>query len=78
MEKNIITPAQVEVLKEVLTASKIESAIVHIGNAEEALQKAAYDDDSWNYMFRYAYELKLIRQELERIEKVLGYEPHRD
>ena len=54
MEKNIITPAQVEVLKEVLTASKVETAIVHIGNAEEALQKAAYDDDSWNYMFRYA------------------------
>lgn len=78
MENNNITPAQVEVINEVLTASKIESAIVHLGNAEEALQKAAYDDDSWNYMFRFAYELKLMRQELERIEKVLGYEPHRD
>ncbi|MFW5611280.1 MAG: hypothetical protein ACOCNE_00265 [Prevotella pectinovora] len=78
MENNNITPAQVEVINEVLTASKIESAIVHLGNAEEALQKAAYDDDSWNYMFRFAYELKLIRQELERVEKVLGYEPHRD
>lgn len=78
MENNNITPAQAEVINEVLTASKIESAIVHIGNAEEALQKAAYDDDSWNYMFRFAYELKLIRQELERVEKVLGYEPHRD
>ena len=78
MENNNITTAQVEVINEVLTASKIESAIVHIGNAEEALQKAAYDDDSWNYMFRFAYELKLIRQELERVEKVLGYEPHRD
>ncbi|MDD7449900.1 MAG: hypothetical protein PUK76_02555 [Treponema sp.] len=78
MENNNITPAQVEVINEVLTASKIESAIVHLENAEEALQKAAYDDDSWNYMFRFAYELKLIRQELERVEKVLGYEPHRD
>lgn len=78
MDMNNLTPAAVEAVNKILSPSTIERAIVHIGNAEEALQKAAYDDDSWNYMFRFAYELKLIREELEKTEKALGYESHRD
>ena len=67
-----LTPEAVEAL------NNLDSHIVHLGNAEEALQRAAYDDDNFSYMFRFAYELKLIREKFEKLEKILGYEPDRD
>lgn len=73
-----LTPEAVEALNNLCDAGNLDSHIVHLGNAEEALQRAAYDDDNFSYMFRFAYELKLIREEFEKLEKILGYEPDRD
>lgn len=73
-----LTPEAVGALNNLCDAGNLDSHIVHLGNAEEALQRAAYDDDNFSYMFRFAYELKLIREEFEKLEKILGYEPDRD
>lgn len=73
-----MTPETVQALNSLCDAGSIDSKIVHLGNAEEALQKAAYEDDNLSYMFRFAYELKLIREEFEKLEKILGYEPDRE
>lgn len=73
-----LTPEAVEALNNLCDAGNLDSHIVHLGNAEEALQRAAYDDDNFSYMFRFAYELKLIREKFEKLEKILGYEPDRD
>ena len=73
-----LTPEAVQAVNELCNASSIDGKIVHLQNAEEALQKAAYEDDDLSYMFRFAYELKLMREEFEKLEKILGYEPERD
>lgn len=73
-----LTPEAVQAVNRLCDAGNLESYICHLTNAEEALQKAAYDDDSFSYMFRYAYELKQLREEFENLEKILGYEPDRD
>lgn len=73
-----LTPEGVQAVNQLLDASTLCHHIVHLGNAEDALQRAAYEDDDLSYMFRFAYELKLMRQELENLEKILGYEPDRD
>lgn len=73
-----LTPEAVEALNNLCDAGNIDSYIVHLGNAEDALQRAAYEDDELSYMFRFAYDLKLIRQQFENLEKILGYEPERD
>ena len=73
-----LTPEAVQAVNELCNASSIDGKIVHLQNAEEALQKAAYEDDDLFYMFRFAYELKLMREEFEKLERILGYEPDRD
>lgn len=73
-----LTQEGVQAVNELCDAGSIDQKIVHLQNAEEALQKAAYEDDDLSYMFRFAYELKLIREEFEKLEKILGYEPDRD
>lgn len=73
-----LTPEAVQAVNRLCDAGNLKSYIFHLTNAEEALQKAAYDDDSFSYMFRYAYELKQLREEFENLEKILGYEPDRD
>ena len=73
-----LTPEAVQAVNELCNASSIDGKIVHLQNAEEALQKAAYEDDDLSYMFRFAYELKLMREEFEKLERILGYEPDRD
>ena len=54
--------------------------IVQLENAEQALQKVAYEDRTGNhdYLYCHAYELQLIRKELEKLERTLGYKPDRD
>lgn len=73
-----LTPEAVQAVNELCDAGSIDQKICRLQNAEEALQKAAYEDDELSYMFRYAYELKLMREEFEKLEKILGYEPERD
>ena len=73
-----LTPEAVEAINRLCEAGNLDSHIVHLGNAEDALQRAAYEDDELSYMFRFAYEVKLIREEFEQLEKTLGYEPDRD
>ena len=73
-----LTPEAVKAINALCEAGNLESHICHLGNAEDALQRAAYDDDSFSYMFRFAYELKRLREEFEKLEKILGYEQERD
>lgn len=73
-----LTPEAVQAVNRLCDETNLGAHICHLGNAEDALQKAAYDDDSFSYMFRYAYELKQLREEFENLEKILGYEPDRD
>ena len=73
-----LTPEAVQAVNELCDAGNIDGHIVHLQNAEEALQKAAYEIDELSYMYRFAYELKLLREEFERLEKILGYEPDRE
>ena len=73
-----LTPEAVQAMNELCDAGNLASHICHLGNAEEALQKAAYDDDSFSYMFRYAYELKQLRDEFMKLQEILGYDPDRD
>lgn len=77
-EKTIkLTPEAVQAVNELCDAGNLESHICHLSNAEEALQRAAYDDDSFSYMFRFAYELKQLRNEFMKLQEVMGYEPDR-
>lgn len=73
-----LTPEAVQAVNELCDESNIALHICHLGNAEDALQKAAYDDDSFSYMFRYAYELKQLRDEFMKLQEILGYEPERE
>ena len=73
-----LTPEAVQAVNELCDESNIALHICHLGNAEEALQRAAYDDDSFSYMFRFAYEMKLLREEFEKLQETLGYAPDRD
>lgn len=72
-----MTPEAVQSVNNFLDAGNLDHIIVHLGNAEEALQKAAYEDEELSYMYRFAYDLKLIRKDFEKLEKTLGYEPER-
>ena len=75
-----MTPEVVTAVNELLEEYKVDDIIVKLKNAEETLQKTAYEDltDERLYMFRYAYDLQLIREEFEKLEELLGYEPKRD
>lgn len=75
-----VTPAAVEIISEIFSEKNLGCHITSLLNAEEALQKSAYEEESWtrDYMFRYAYELRLLREKYEQLEKLLGYEPSRD
>lgn len=80
MNKNTInlTPEAVEALSNLCDAGELNSIIVKLGNAEEALKNSAYDDDNRWELFRFARDLELIRRDLENLEKIFGYEPDRD
>lgn len=69
-----LTPEAVQAVNKVCDAGNLEHITVHLGNAEDALQKAAYENDELSYMFRFAYELKLIREDFEQLQEILGYE----
>lgn len=75
-----LTPETVEAINALCEASNVDSIIVKLGNAEESLQKVAYEDmtGQQDYLFRFAYDLKMIREQFEKLEKTLGYEPDRD
>jgi hypothetical protein len=73
-----LTPEAVEAINTLCDETNLGAHICHLSNAEEALQRAAYDDDSFSYMFRYAYELKQLRDEFMKLQEILGYEPERE
>lgn len=73
-----LTPEAVTAVNRLCDAANLDAHICHLGNAEEALQRAAYDDDNFSYMFRYAYELKQLRDEFKKLQEILGYEPERE
>ena len=80
MNKNTInlTSEAVEALNNLCDAGELNSIIVKLGNAEEALKNSAYDDDNRWELFRFARDLELIRRDFENLEKIFGYEPDRD
>lgn len=73
-----LTPEAVEAVNRLCDETNLGAHICHLGNAEEALQRAAYDDDNFSYMFRFAYELKQLREEFMKLQEILGYEPDRE
>ena len=73
-----LTPEAVEALNNLCDAGELNSIIVKLGNAEEALKNSAYDDDNRWELFRFARDLELIRRDFENLEKIFGYEPDRD
>ena len=74
-----MTPEVLQAVNNLCDASHLDGNIVRLQNAEEALQKVAYNDmtGEQDYLYRFAYELKLMREEFEKLEKILGYEPDR-
>lgn len=73
-----LTQEAVEALNNLCDAGELNSIIVKLGNAEEALKNSAYDDDNRWELFRFARDLELIRRDFENLEKIFGYEPDRD
>ena len=75
-----MTPEIVQAINDLCSEGYVNHVIVHTQDAEEALEKVAYEDMSGgkDYLYRFAYELRLIRQKFEKLEKILGYEPERD
>lgn len=74
-----MTPEAVQAVNDVCSEGYVDHIIVHLQDAEEALEKMAYEEMSGekDYLYRFAYELRLIRQKFENLEKTLGYEPDR-
>lgn len=75
-----LTPVAKQVVDNILCREKLETNICNILNAEQALEEAAAEDGTWkhDYYFRYAFEIRKLRKQLERIEEVMGYEKSRD
>lgn len=75
-----MTPEVVQAVNELCNQSNLSGKITRLQNAEEALQKVAYNDETGrqDYLFRFAYDLKQMREDFEELEKILGYEPDRD
>lgn len=75
-----LTPEALEALNNLCDAGELDSNIVKLKNAEETMQRIAYEemDGSLDYIFRFAYDLKTIRMKFENLEKIFGYEPDRD
>ena len=74
------TPDMARELNELCEQSNLSASISRLMDAEEAMQKLAHAEPSGelDYLFRFAYGLKLIRERFERIEKKLGYESDRE
>ena len=75
-----MTPEVVQAVNELCAADNLNARIVHLQDAEDAIQKVAHEEltGRLDYLFRFAYELKLLRDQFEKLEKILGYEPDRD
>ena len=69
-----------QAIVQLLDDDDLNLTIVQLENAEQAMQKVAYEDRTGNhdYLYCHAYELQLIRKELEALERTLGYQPDRD
>lgn len=75
---NTFSDVQLEAVSTFFSPENINRIAVILENAENGLNRAAYENDELDYMFRFAYEVRQLRTEVETIEKKLGYEPDRD
>ena len=75
-----MTPEVVQAINELCGQSNLSGKMTRLQHAEEALQKVAYNDETGrkDYLFRFAYDLKQMREDFEELEKILGYESDRD
>lgn len=75
-----MTQEAVLAVNDMCSEGYVDHIIVHLQDAEEALEKMAYEEMSGekDYLYRFAYELRLIRQKFENLEKTLGYDPDRE
>lgn len=75
-----MTPEVLEALTELCEENELNNIVGKLECAEDNLQEAGYED--WNdghlYLFRVAYDLKLIRQEFEKLIELFGYERYRE
>ena len=78
MMNDMLSTTQADMILGFFTPENINRIVVSLQNAEDGLDKAAFENDKLSYMFRFAYELRQIRKEVEEIERKLGYEPDRD
>ncbi len=71
-----MTPDVAKVLLEVCSEDNLNYIICHLEDAEDGLEKAAFEDEEGkhDYLFRYAYNIRLIRQQMEKLLNVQGYE----
>ena len=80
MKRIDMTPETDKIIGQLLPPNRVDGYIVHLENAEQALQEVAYEDRTGihDYLFRFAHELKIMRKELEQLEQLLGYHPDRE
>lgn len=75
-----LTPEAIKVINDLFCEQNLSGNICRLLNAEAALQRAAVEEenDQYEYMFRFAYYLKEMREKFEKIETLMGYEKDRD
>lgn len=80
MNLDNMSPEAIKAVNEMCSAENIGTVIRTLMAAEEEMQKTAFAeyDGTLDYLFRRAYELRVMREKFEELEKALGYEPDRE
>ena len=74
-----LTQEAVTAVLEMCDASTLNGNIDNLEWVEDELQKKAEESGgSDDYLFRYAYHVKLIRRQFENLLNALGYERYRE
>lgn len=67
-----LSPGAVELLNKLCEPSHLEDTITTLESAEDSLQKQAYDYDNEAIgLYTVAYQLKLFKNELEKLKRIL-------
>ena len=67
-----LSPGAVELLNKICEPSHLEDTITTRESAEDSLQKQAYDYDNEAIgLYTVAYQLKLFKNELKKLKRIL-------